>query len=159
EQGMYDEAYTKLMQVVGTDEAPDIMQMGKRRETLDARMITPMQEFVEADGDFDVDTLLAAVRAEYTAEDALQSMPRAAWTAVIACSAGALGEAGRHAREPPRRRAEFRQVAETLKEELGMDEGGAFVIAGGMFSALLSAQGAPLVSNATGWERGPTAAE
>src|SRR5690625_5390047 len=33
EQGMYDEAYTKLMQVVGTDEAPDIMQMRSEEHT------------------------------------------------------------------------------------------------------------------------------
>src|SRR5699024_11572235 len=49
EQGMYDEAYTKLMQVVGTDEAPDIMQTGKLREPLAASMLTRMQEFEQAD--------------------------------------------------------------------------------------------------------------
>src|SRR5690625_6497021 len=99
EQGMYDEAYTKLMQVVGTDEAPDIMQMGKLRETLDARMITPMQEFVEADDDFDVDTLLPAVRAEYTVEDALQFMPQAASNNVIFFNVDAFEEAGLRSEE------------------------------------------------------------
>src|SRR5690625_2947162 len=39
EQGMYDEAYTKLMQVVGNDEAPDIIQQAKPRETMGERMI------------------------------------------------------------------------------------------------------------------------
>ncbi|HJB10001.1 MAG TPA: ABC transporter substrate-binding protein [Candidatus Brachybacterium merdavium] len=159
EQGMYDEAYTKLMQVVGTDEAPDIMQMGKLRETLDARMITPMQEFVEADGDFDVDTLLPAVRAEYTVEDALQFMPQAASNNVIFFNVDAFEEAGLDPSDPPRTYSEFRKVAETLKEELGMDEGAAFLIEGGMFSALLSAQGEPLLNNANGWEGAPTAAE
>src|SRR5690625_7708108 len=40
-----------------------------------------------------------------------------------------------------------------------MDEGAAFLIEGGMFSALLSAQGEPLLNNANGWEGAPTAAE
>src|SRR5690625_4652739 len=60
---------------------------------------------------------------------------------------------------PPRTYSEYRKVAETLKEELGMGEGAAFLIEGGMFSALLSAQGEPLLNNANGWEGAPTAAE
>src|SRR5690625_4025864 len=68
--------------------------MGKLRETLDARMITPMQEFVEADDDFDVDTLLPAVRAEYTVEDALQFMPQGASNNVIFFNVDAVAEAG-----------------------------------------------------------------
>src|SRR5699024_6022330 len=131
EQGMYDEAYTKLLQVVGTDEAPDIMQMGKLREPVDARLITPMQELLEADGDFDVDTLSPAVRAEYTVEDALQFMPQAASNNVIFFNVDAFEEAGLDPSDPPRTYSEFREVAETLKEELGMDEGAAFLIEGG----------------------------
>lgn len=159
EQGMYDEAYTKLMQVVGTDDAPDVMQMGKLRETLDAGMITPIQELVDADDQFDIDTLLPAVRAEYTVDDTLQYMPQAASNNVIFFNVDAFTEAGLDPAAPPRTYSEFAETAKILKEELGMDEGAAFLIEGGMFSALLSAQGEPVLNNANGWDGAPTAAE
>lgn len=159
QQGMYDEAYTKLMQVVGTDDAPDIMQMGKLRQSLDAGMITPMQELIDSDDTFSLDMLSPAARAQYTLDDALQYMPQAASKDVVFFNVDAFEEAGLDPTDPPRTYSDFADAAETLKEKLGMDEGAAFLVQGSFFSALLNAQGEPLLNNANGWDGAPTAAE
>ncbi|MGP5088569.1 ABC transporter substrate-binding protein [Brachybacterium tyrofermentans] len=159
QQGMYDEAYTKLMQVVGTDDAPDIMQMGNLRQTLDAGMITPMQTLIDADDSFDPDQLLPATRGVYTVDEVLQYMPQSASNNVIFFNVDAFKEAGLDPADPPRTYSEFADAARTLKEKLGMDEGAGFLINGAMFSTLNSVQGEPLLNNNNGWDGAPTAAE
>src|SRR5699024_11632432 len=77
EQGMYDEAYTKRLQVVGTDEAPGVMQMGNMRETVEAGLITPMQEFIDADDQFDIERLQPVLRASWSIDGVLQYMTKA----------------------------------------------------------------------------------
>lgn len=159
QQGMYEEAYTKLMQVVGTEDAPDIMQMGSLRQTLDAGIITPMQDLVDADDEFDIDALLPATRGVYTVDDALQYMPQSASNNVIFFNVDAFEKAGLDPEDPPRTYSEFAEAARVLKEKLDMDEGAGFLINGSMFSTLNSVQGEPLLDHNNGWDGAPTAAE
>ncbi|UJP09591.1 ABC transporter substrate-binding protein [Microbacterium sp. KUDC0406] len=158
EQGMYGEAYTKVMQVVGTEDAPDLMQMGNLRETMDADMITPMQDFIDADDDFDEDALLDAARGTYSADGRLQYMPQAASNNVVFYNVDAFRQAGLDPDKPLKTYAEFENAARVLKQKLGMDQGAAFLIEGGAFSSLMSVQGEPVVNNGNGREDTPTEA-
>lgn len=157
EQGMYEEAYTKLLQVVGTEEAPDVMQMGHMRETVDAGLITPMQEFIDADGEFDVDSLLPVLRASYTMEGSLQYMPQSASTNVIFYNADAFEEAGVDP-DQVQTYEDFEDAARALQEEAGMDYGAAFLIDGGVVQSLMGLRGEPIFNNGNGREEPPTEA-
>lgn len=157
EQGMYDEAYTKLLQVVGTDDAPDMMQMGHLRETVDAGLITPMQEFIDADDEFDIESILPVLRASYSIDGALQYMPQSASTNVVFYNADAFEEAGLDPDEV-QTYEDFEDAARTLKEELGMRYGAAFLIDGGVVTSLMGLRGEPVLNNGNGREALPTEA-
>src|SRR5699024_2210262 len=94
-----------------------------------------------------------------TVNDTLQYMTQAASNNVIFFNVDAFTEADLDPASPPRTYSEFAETAKILKAELGMDEGAAFLIEGVTFSALLSAQGEPVLNNANGWDGAPTAAE
>ena len=157
EQGMYDEAYTKLLQVVGTDEAPDVMQMGNMRETVEAGLITPMQEFIDADDQFDIESLQPVLRASWSMDGALQYMPQSASTNVVFYNADAFEEAGLDPDEV-QTYEDFEEAARTLQEEAGMDYGAAFLIDGGVVQTLMGLRGEPLLDNGNGREAAPTEA-
>lgn len=160
EQGMYDEAYTKLMQVVGTDDAPDLMQInsGRVRETVDAGVVAPMQGFIDADEEFNESELLDSPRASYTIDDELQYMPQAASTEVVFYNVDAFREAGLDPDDPLVTFDDFENAARTLEEELGMDYGGAFLINASGFTSMMGRSGELLVNNENGHEAPPTEA-
>ena len=157
EQGMYDEAYTKLLQVVGTDEAPDMMQMGNMRETVEAGLITPMQEFIDADDEFDIASLQPVLRTSWSIDGVLQYMPQSASTNVIFYNADAFDEAGLDPAEV-QTYEDFVAAARTLQEEAGMDYGAAFLIDGGMVVSMMGLRGEPVLNNGNGREEPPTEA-
>lgn len=160
EQGMYDEAYTKLMQVAGTDDSPDLMQINAARvpETVDAGIIAPMQGFIDADEDFDEGVLLEAPRASYTLDGALQYMPQAASMEVIFYNVDAFRDAGLDPDEPLVTFDDFENAARILKQELGMGHGGAFLINAAGFTSIMSRSGELLVNNNNGHDGPPTEA-
>lgn len=160
ENGMYDEAYTKLMQVVGTDEAPDLMQInsGRVQETVDAGIVAPMQQFIDVDDEFDIESLLPVVRDSYTVDGELQYMPQAASMEVVFYNVDAFREAGLDPDEPLVTFDDFENAARTLKEELGMDQGGAFLINNSGFNSMMTRSGEPMVNNDNGHSAAPTEA-
>jgi sn-glycerol 3-phosphate transport system substrate-binding protein len=155
---MYDEAYTKLLQMVGTGDAPDMMQMGKVRETVDAGMITPMQDFIDKDDDFDIESLLPVLRASYEVDGTMQYMPQSASTNVVFYNVDAFKKAGLDPDKPLETFEDFTNASRTLKENLDLDYGAAFLIDGGEFQTLMGLQGQPIFNNGNGREAAPTEA-
>lgn len=160
EHGMYDEAYTKLMQVAGTSDAPDLMQLNSPRmpETVEAGIVTPMQQFIDADDSFDIESLLPLVRNPYTLDGELQYMPQAASMEVVFYNVDAFREAGLDPDQPLVTFDDFENAARTLKEELGMDQGGAFLINAAGFNSIMTRSGEHLVNNENGHTGRPTEA-
>ena len=93
-QGMYAEAQTKLMQVVGTSDAPDLMQLGSgaKREIIDSGIARPMQELIDAAG-FDVSTIQPSILESRQVDDMLHSMPQATSAAVMFFNRDQIGRA------------------------------------------------------------------
>lgn len=150
-QGMYEEAYTKLLQVVGTPDAPDLMQLssGHTRPTIDAQMLTPMQQFVD-DTEFDLSAFLPSVRGPYVIDDQLQLMPQAASTTVVFYNVDAFREAGLDPEKPLTTFEEFVSAARTLKSKAGMKEGASIQINGFIFDSLMGNQGEIVLDNGNG---------
>lgn len=145
-QGTYSEATTKVKQVLGTDEAPTLMQLRETttREIIDTGAVVPMQEFIDAD-EFDVSAFEPNILEYYTVDDQLYSMPMNASNAVLFYNADAFEEAGLDPENPPREFSEIREAAETLAEETDVDYGIALQIYGWLFGQLVSNQGGLIV--------------
>lgn len=145
-QGTYSEATTKVKQVLGTDEAPTLMQLRETttREILDTGAVVPMQQFIDADG-FDLSAFEPNILEYYTVDDQLYSMPMNASNAVLFYNVDAFEEAGLDPEHPPRTFSEIREASETLAAESSVDYGIALQIYGWLFGQLVSNQGGLIV--------------
>lgn len=152
-QGMYDEAYTKMMQVVGTADAPDVQQLTNTTvlEMADANLLTPIQVFVDA-GDVNVDSLLPAAVGVYSTEDGLLMMPFAASSQVVFYNADAFEAAGLDPENPPTTYEELQAAGEAMVENAGMEHGIGIMTDGWAFLNLLANRGEVVLNNSNGRE-------
>ena len=75
-QGTYDDLLSKLKASMGSNEGPSVVQMYEigDRFMIDSKLITTMQEFIDAD-QWDVSQLEPNISGYYTFDDKLYSMP------------------------------------------------------------------------------------
>src|SRR5699024_3099259 len=140
-----------------SSDLPDVMQMGNMRETVEAGLITPMQEFIDADDEFDIESIRPVLRASWSIDGVLQYMPQSASTNVVFYNVDAFEEAGLDPDEVQTYQ-DFEDAARTLQEEAGMKYGAAFLINGGMAVTMMGLRGEPVVNNGNGREAPPSEA-
>lgn len=150
-QGMYDEAQTKLMQLLGTDDAPTIQQLPgtSSRELVDSGAIAPMQDFIDENG-FDLEALQPNIVEAYTVDGVLYAMPQAASGPLLFYNRELFEEAGLDPDSPPATFSEVREVAQTLVDSGLVENGLALRTDGGALTELLSNQGELLYDNDNG---------
>ena len=158
-QGMYDEAQTKLMQVVGTKDAPDLMQLGSgaKREIIDSGIARPMQELIDAAG-FDTSTIQPSILSSRQVDDMLHAMPQATSAAVMFFNRDLFEEAGLDPDAPPQAFSEIREASQTLVDAGLVTHGIAMLTDGGPLLDMMANQGELLLDNDNGRSGRPTEA-
>jgi sn-glycerol 3-phosphate transport system substrate-binding protein len=158
-QGMYDEAKTKVMQVIGTDDAPDVIQLdsNSKRELIDGGGIRPMHELVEADA-FDTSVIQPAILKSREVEGKLYSMPQATSGALTFINRDILTKAGLDPDNPPDTFSDMRGACEKLVDSGLVKHGLAMLTDGGPFTDLMANQGELLYNNDNGRSGPPTEA-
>ncbi|MFB5082977.1 ABC transporter substrate-binding protein [Symbiobacterium thermophilum] len=150
-QGTYDDALQKL-RAAGSD-GPTIMQVYEigSRFMIDSGMITPMQNFVDADG-FSIDDFEPNILGYYTFDGRLYSMPFNTSTPIVYYNKDAFREAGLDPERPPRTFEEFKEYARKLTVTQGGETryGASIALYGWFFEQFLAVQGAHYVDNDNG---------
>lgn len=158
-QGMYDEAQTKLMQVVGTKDAPDLMQLGSgaKREIIDSGIARPMQELIDAAG-FDTSAIQPSILHSRQVDEMLYSMPQATSAAVLFFNRELFEKAGLDPDDPPQTFSEIRDASQELVDSGLVDHGIAMLTTGGPFIDMMANQGELLYNQDNGRSGTPTEA-
>lgn len=157
-QGSYDDSLTKLRAIGGSDEAPSIVQVFEigTKYMSESGFITPMQELIDEDEDFDISMLEPNILSYYEIDDELYSMPFNTSNAVMFYNKDMFEEAGLDPENPPNSYSEMTEAAEKLSDG---DRTYGFTMAtiGWFVEQLLANQGALYLDNDNG--RGGEATE
>ncbi|WP_374713636.1 ABC transporter substrate-binding protein [Symbiobacterium terraclitae] len=150
-QGSYDDALQKLK--AAGPEGPTIMQVYEigSRFMIDSGMITPMQNFIDADG-FSTEDFEPNILGYYTFDGRLYSMPFNTSTPIVYYNKDAFREVGLDPEKPPRTFEEFQQYARQLTVTRGGETryGAGIALYGWFFEQFLAVQGAHYVDNDNG---------
>lgn len=150
-QGTYDDALQKLK--AAGPEGPTIMQVYEigSRFMIDSGMITPMQNFIDADG-FSTDDFEPNILGYYTFDGRLYSMPFNTSTPIVYYNKDAFREVGLDPERPPRTFEEFQEYARRLTVTQGGQTryGAGIALYGWFFEQFLAVQGAHYVDNDNG---------
>src|SRR5690606_2917972 len=147
-QGTYDDALQKLK--AAGPEGPTIVQVYEigSRFMIDSGMITPMQNFIDADG-FSTEDFEPNILGYYTFEGKLYSMPFNTSTPIVYYNKDAFREVGLDPERPPRTFEEFQEYARRLTVTKGGETrfGVGIALYGWFFEQFLAVQGAHYVDN------------
>lgn len=148
-QGSYEDSLTKLRAVGGSDEAPAIVQVfeGGTKYMSESGFITPMQEFIDADG-FDVSILEPNILAYYELDGQLYSMPFNTSNAVMYYNKDMFEEAGLDQENPPRTFSEMKEAADALTTD--NTQGFSFATISWFFEELMANNGGLIIDNDNG---------
>ena len=150
-QGSYDDALQKLR--AAGPEGPTIMQVYEigSRFMIDSGMITPMQNFIDADG-FSTEDFEPNILGYYTFDGRLYSMPFNTSTPIVYYNKDAFREVGLDPEQPPRTFEEFKEYARKLTVTQGGEtrHGASIALYGWFFEQFLAVQGAHYVDNDNG---------
>lgn len=118
-QGSYDESLTKLRALGGSEEAPALVQVFEigTKFMSESDFVTPMQEFVDDDDDFDLDSLEESILNYYTVNDDLYSMPFNSSNAVMFYNKDMFEDKGLDPEDPPATFSEMEDAAEKLTDD------------------------------------------
>lgn len=149
-QGTYDDLLSKLKASMGTNEGPSVVQMYEigSRFMIDSKLITPMQEFIDAD-QWDVSQLEPNISGYYTFEDKLYSMPFNSSNPILYYNKDLFKDAGLDPESPPKTFEELKIAADTISKK-GKAVGANFAIYGWFMEQLFANQGAEYVNNGNG---------
>ncbi|MGG3306942.1 ABC transporter substrate-binding protein [Paenibacillus lautus] len=149
-QGTYDDLLSKLKASMGTNEGPSVVQMYEigSRFMIDSKLITPMQEFIDA-GQWDVSQLEPNISGYYTFEDKLYSMPFNSSNPILYYNKDLFKDAGLDPESPPKTFEELKIAADTISKK-GKAVGANFAIYGWFMEQLFANQGAEYVNNGNG---------
>ena len=117
-QGSYDDAFAKI-QAAGINAIPcDIMQVYDigTRFMIDSGWAKPMQEFIDADSEFDVGVIEPNIAAYYTVDGTLYSMPFNSSTPILYYNKTAFEAAGLDPEVPPKNFDEIFEMATVIKD-------------------------------------------
>ncbi|HWI64268.1 MAG TPA: ABC transporter substrate-binding protein [Symbiobacteriaceae bacterium] len=150
-QGTYDEALQKLK--ASGPNGPTLIQVYEigSRFMIDSEMITPMQNFIDADN-FNTKNFEQNILSYYTFDGKLNSMPFNTSTPIMYYNKTAFKDAGLDPEKPPKTFEEFHEVAKKLTKKTGNDTryGAGIAWYGWFFEQLLAVQGAHYVDNDNG---------
>src|SRR5699024_2761448 len=118
-QGSYDESLTKLRARCGSEAAPLLVQVFQiwTEFMSESELVTPMQEFVDDDDDFDLDSLEESILNYYTDNDDLYSMPVNSSNAVMFYNKDMFEDKGLDPEDPPATFSEMEDAAEKLTDD------------------------------------------
>ncbi|WP_425495281.1 ABC transporter substrate-binding protein [Paenibacillus tengchongensis] len=154
-QGKYDESLNKLKASIGSDSGPDLIQVYEigSKFMIDSGLITPVQQFIDADG-YDVSDLEPNILRYYTIDDKLNAMPFNTSNPILYYNKDAFKAAGLDPEKPPRTFEEFAEAA----AKLGKDgkAGASIAIYGWFMEQLFANQNAEYVNNGNGREAAAT---
>lgn len=150
-QGSYDDSLTKLRAVGGSDEAPAIVQVFEigTKYMSESGFITPVQEFIDEDDDFDISSLEENILNYYMVDDQLYSMPFNTSNAVMFYNKDMFEEAGLDPDNPPATFSEVQEAAEKLSDG-NRQYGFTMATIGWFFEQLMANSGAPYLDNDNG---------
>lgn len=149
-QGNYDDLLSKLKASMGTNEGPTVVQMYEigSRFMIDSKLITPMQEFIDADK-WDVGQLEPNISGYYTFDNKLYSMPFNSSNPILYYNKDLFKDAGLDPENPPKTFEELKTAADTISKK-GKAVGANFAIYGWFMEQLFANQGAEYVNNGNG---------
>ncbi|MEY9094639.1 ABC transporter substrate-binding protein [Paenibacillus sp. RC84] len=149
-QGSYDDLLSKLKASMGTKEGPSVVQMYEigSRFMIDSKMVTPMQNFIDADK-YDLTQLEPNITGYYTFNDKLFSMPFNTSNPVLYYNKDLFKAAGLDPEKPPATYEEFQKAAEAISKT-GKATGGNFAIYGWFMEQFFANQGAEYINNDNG---------
>ncbi|MGE6230122.1 ABC transporter substrate-binding protein [Paenibacillus chitinolyticus] len=149
-QGSYDDLLSKLKASMGTKEGPSVVQMYEigSRFMIDSKMVTPMQNFIDADK-YDLTQLEPNITGYYTFNDKLFSMPFNTSNPVLYYNKDLFKAAGLDPEKPPATYEEFQKAAEAITKT-GKATGGNFAIYGWFMEQFFANQGAEYINNGNG---------
>ncbi|MEC0245338.1 ABC transporter substrate-binding protein [Paenibacillus chitinolyticus] len=149
-QGSYDDLLSKLKASMGTKEGPSVVQMYEigSRFMIDSKMVTPMQNFIDADK-YDLTQLEPNITGYYTFNNKLFSMPFNTSNPVLYYNKDLFKAAGLDPEKPPATYEEFQKAAEAITKT-GKATGGNFAIYGWFMEQFFANQGAEYINNGNG---------
>lgn len=149
-QGTYDDLLSKLKASMGTNEGPSVVQMYEigSRFMIDSKLITPMQDFIDAD-QWDAAQLEPNISGYYTFENKLYSMPFNSSNPILYYNKDLFKDAGLDPENPPKTFEELTIAAETISKK-GKAVGANFAIYGWFMEQLFASQGAEYVNHGNG---------
>ena len=150
-QGTYDESLTKFNAVAGTDSAPTMIQTFEigTMSMINSGNITPIQEFVDADG-YDMSGLEENIVNYYSLDGKFYSMPFNSSTPVMYYNKDAFKAAGLDPENPPATYEEIIEASKAIGEANDGMKGFALQAYGWLWEQLLANQGALLLNNDNG---------
>lgn len=155
-QGSYDDSITKLKSAQLGNMGADLVQIYDigTRFMMDSGWIVPMQDLVDADGDFNLDTIEPNIAAYYTVGDTLYSMPFNSSTPILYYNKDMFEAAG--IEEAPASFEEIKAAGDKLKDA-GVEEVISLSIYGWFFEQFTCKQGLEYVNNGNGRDSYATA--
>ena len=154
-QGTYNESLNKLIASLGARNIPALIQLDdvSTQIMIDSSEITPLQEFVDAEG-YDLSDFDPKALSYYQQEGVLYAMPFNLAGPILYYDRQAFSEAGLDPDRPPRTLEEVREYSEKLvvRDESGKvtRAGISLQISGWLFEQMLAKQGALYVNNGNG---------
>lgn len=147
-QGDYDTALSKFKTVVGTNDAPTMMQVYDvgSRYMIDSKAITPMQQFIDADK-FDLSSFEQNILSYYTFNGEQYSMPFNTSNPLIYYNKDLFKAAGLDPEHPPTTFAEFEEAAKKLAAK---GTPASFPIYGWLMEQLMANQDVQILNNDNG---------
>ncbi|MFP4974462.1 ABC transporter substrate-binding protein [Paenibacillus sp. CN-4] len=148
-QGKYDESLNKLKASLGSKTGPDLIQVYEigSKFMIDSQMITPVQQFIDADG-FDLSALEPNITRYYTIDGKLNAMPFNTSNPILYYNKDAFKAAGLDPENPPKTFEEFEAAAKALTKD--GKPGAVIAIYGWFMEQLFANQNADYVNNGNG---------
>jgi sn-glycerol 3-phosphate transport system substrate-binding protein len=154
-QGSYDDAINKLKAGLQSKDVPAVVQVYDigTRLLIDLNVITPMQDFIDAEG-FDISDIEPNVANYYSVDGRLQSMPFNTSNPVLYYNKDLFAAAGLDPEDAPRTWDEVAEAARalTIKDASGQTTqwGCAFALYGWFVEQFIAVQGGYYVNNENG---------
>ncbi|WP_040978237.1 ABC transporter substrate-binding protein [Oceanobacillus jeddahense] len=106
------------MRTIGeTDEAPTVFQAGSNEFFSESNLIIPVQDMINQDDDFDIESMNEAVIENHRLDGTLNAMPFNVFVTLLYYNVDLFEEAGLDPDDPPQTFSEIQEAAEILTDE------------------------------------------
>ena len=146
----YEDNLEKFRTGLGTDELPDIIQLGETalQQVIDSQAILPAQACIDADN-YDLGDFLPRVTDYYTVENEMWAMPFNVSNPILYYDKNAFRDAGLDPEQPPATLEAVREASEAVKAS-GYPYGFALKVDAFFFEQLLGKADVSYVNNGNG---------